>query len=136
MLSGHNSVQSGRSHHCLTFSANSSRILLACKRNLKSWDSNTRHRFCQSIQLPFSTASSAILKLIIHLGCCLRCSKNPVEEKVVKREVFEANFSPLVPSLPWSILQGWQQRPFLLQAEDEMVLSQDIDIAPCQRSLF
>lgn len=85
LLSCHNSAHS-RSHHCLTFSANSSRILLACKRNLKSWDSKARHRFCQSIQLPFSTVSSAIVKLIIHLRSRLRCSKNPTEKKVKKKE--------------------------------------------------
>lgn len=88
LLLCHNSLQSRRSHLCLTFSANSSRILLACKRNLKSWDSNTRHRFCQSIELPFSTVSSAIVMLIIHLGCRLRCSKNPTESKGEKKYVF------------------------------------------------
>lgn len=81
-------MQIRRSHHCLTFSASSSRILLACKRNLKSWDSNTRHRFCQSTQLPFSTVSSAIVKLIIHLGCHLRFSKDPREEKGVRGSGF------------------------------------------------
>lgn len=80
LLSCFNSEWS-RSHHCLTFSANSSRILLACKRNLKSWDSNARHRFCQSIQLPLSSVSSAIVKLFVHLGYLLWCSKNPREKK-------------------------------------------------------
>lgn len=86
LLSCYNS-EWNRSHHCLTFSANSSRILLACKRNLKSWDSNARHRFCQSVQLPFSSVSSAIVKLFVHLGHLLQCSKNPREKKRKKKAI-------------------------------------------------
>ena len=44
----------------LTLSASNSRILLACRRNRKSWVSRARQRFCQSTLARVSTLSSAM----------------------------------------------------------------------------